>query len=202
MRAEGPKPAETERGCGTGNWQRQSDATGSPRPYQYVSFGFSSWDPPHIQGGPGYKEPRGGHCSILGSQPVDDQLGSALVSAEEDLQGPKVNARVGGFLGREEPQGCEPPAWRLGQPRPWFSCPLCSHGLRVSHVQGDPAQGRTTWLGEVLPSPDPPLTVCHRRSRYLSLLRRRSRRPPTRTRKMKRPLETKRAMKEPRSPAT
>lgn len=57
-------------------------------------------------------------------------------------------------------------------------------------------------LREALASPAPALTVCQRRSRYLSLLRMRSRRLPMPTRKTKRPLETKRAMKVPLSPAT
>lgn len=66
-----------------------------PSPYRYVSLGFSSWKPPHIQGSLGHEELWGGHCSTLGSQPIDDQLGPALVSAEEDLQGAKVSAKTG-----------------------------------------------------------------------------------------------------------
>lgn len=66
-----------------------------PSPYRYVSLGFSSWKPPHVQGSLGHEEPWGGHCSTLGSQAIDDQLGPALVSAEEDLQGAKVSAKTG-----------------------------------------------------------------------------------------------------------
>lgn len=94
---------------------------GPPSPYRYVSLGFSSWKPPHVQGGLGHEESRGGHCSTLGSQPVDDQLSPALVSAEEDLQGAKVSAKTGRFLGWEEPQGCaqgrEASTQRSSQPR-------------------------------------------------------------------------------------
>lgn len=68
---------------------------GPPSPYRYVSLGFASWKPPHIQGALGHEEPGGGHCSTLGSQPIDDQLGPALVSAEEHLQGAKVSAKTG-----------------------------------------------------------------------------------------------------------
>lgn len=148
---------------------------GPPSPYRYVSLGFSSWNSPHIQGGLGHEERCGGHRSILGSQPINDQLGPALVSAEEDLQAPKVNSRTGGFPGWEEPQGCaqgkEAAAQRFSQPWLCFRCPLCSPGTAVSHVQsGSDAQSRAAlsqtlqgylvqeamlWFGEVLLSPAP-----------------------------------------------
>lgn len=66
-----------------------------------MSFGFASWDSSHIQGRLGHEEPCGGHGSILRSQPIDDHLDSALVSAEEDLKRPKVSARAVGREGRQ-----------------------------------------------------------------------------------------------------
>lgn len=158
---------------------------GLPSPYRYVSLGFSSWNSPHIQRGLGHEGRCGGHRSILSSQPINDQLGPALVSAEEDLQAPKVSSRTGGFLGWEEPQGCaqgkEAAAQRFSQPWLCFRCPLCSPGTAVSHVQsGSDAQRRAAlsqtlqgylvqeamlWFGEVLLSPapahrvPPPVTV-------------------------------------------
>lgn len=130
MSAAGPNTAGTGPYYGTKNCQRWHDAMGPLSPYRHMNLGFSSWDPPHVEGALGHEEPCGGHCSILGSQPIDDQLGSVLVSAEEDLQGPKVSAGAGGFLGWEEPQNR---AWGRGRLAQTFRQPWPQ--LLESHVQ-------------------------------------------------------------------
>lgn len=124
MSAEGPNTAGTNTTShyDTKNCQKWHDATGPPSPYRHMNLGFSSWDTSHVEGALGHEEPCGGHCSILGSQPVDDQLGSVLVSAEEDLQGPKVSA--GASWGGRNPKTVpgEGGGWLRGSGSPGHSC--------------------------------------------------------------------------------
>lgn len=138
---------------------------GLPNPYRYVSLGFSSWKSSHIQRGLGYKEPRGGQCSTLGSQPIDDQLGPVLVSAEEDLQGAKVSAKMGdsqtgrcpGKGGLSSEVQPAPAVILLSPLLPWdcsVPCAIEKQCPEQGCTEPTPA-GTLMWFREVLPSPRP-----------------------------------------------
>lgn len=106
---------------------------GLPSPYRYVSLGFSKLvcggKSPHIQGGLGHEEPCGGQSSTLSSQPINDQLGPALVSAEEDLQGAKVSAKTK-VSAKAVPRKGRPQSRGSASPSCDFTVPCAPPGLQ------------------------------------------------------------------------
>lgn len=113
---------------------------GPPSPYRYVSLGFSKLvcggKSPHIQGSLGHKEPCGGQCSTLGSQPIDDQLGPALVSAEEDLQGAKVSGKTK-VSAKAVPREGRPQFRGSASPGCDFAVPFAPRGLQCPTCNGE-----------------------------------------------------------------